>query len=395
MKIVSCEVTPVSVAYARREVSSVVERDGVTAGIVRLETDAGLVGWGETCAGADMASVLAAARAMAPFVLGRDPWRGEQMRRELWRYGLWEFREPTANFAWAGIDMALWDLCGKEAGRPLYDLLGGAVREEVDYFWYLGGATLEELRADAAEGRGRGYRCFYLKVGRALAEDAERLFAVRAVIGDEALLRIDANEAWTLPEAVTALKRLGAARLDFVEQPVSHYPIDLSRRVADATGIAVAANEGLWTEEATLERVLADAADVYCFSPYWVGSLARFVRLGHLIERRGALVCKHTHGELGIAASACQHALLTLPGIVEGNQQTAAEMTGDLLTTPLPIARGPRWGRPAGPGLGIEIDEDALAAAAARYEAHGQHLPYQLPTAPSGGIAAGYEREQA
>ncbi len=395
MKIVSYEVTPVSVAYTRREVSSVVERDGVTAGIVRLETDAGLVGWGETCSGADMESVLAAARAMSPFVIGRDPFSGERMRRELWRYGLWQFREPTANFAWAGIDMALWDLCGKIAGRPLYDLLGGALRDEVEYFWYLGGASLAELRASAELGRARGYSCFYLKVGRSLVEDLERVFAVREVIGAAARLRVDANEAWTVPEAISALKQMDAAVLDFVEAPVSHYPSELLRRVGRESGVAVAANEGLWGEEAALEQILHDAADIYCFSPYWVGSLARFVRLGHLIDRRGALVCKHTHGELGIAATACQHALLCLPGVVAGHQQTASEMTGDLLTTPVPIATGPHWGRPQGAGLGIEIDEDALAAGADRYRAGGQHLPYQVPAAPSGDIAAGYGRTGA
>ena len=72
MKVIHCDITPANVAYEHREISSQVERDGVTSGVIRLETDNGLVGWGESCSGADMESVLASVRAMAPFVLGDD-----------------------------------------------------------------------------------------------------------------------------------------------------------------------------------------------------------------------------------------------------------------------------------------------------------------------------------
>ena len=107
MKIARIDLTPVSVPYVHREVSSIVRRDGVTEVIVRVETDDGIVGWGEACSGADVVSVEAALRAMLPFVVGRDPWNAEAMRSELYHYGLWQLRPTTANYAWAGIDMAL------------------------------------------------------------------------------------------------------------------------------------------------------------------------------------------------------------------------------------------------------------------------------------------------
>ena len=87
-------------------------------------------------------------------------------------------------------------------------------------------------------------------------------------------------------------------------------------------------------------------------------------------------VCKHTHGELGIAASAAHHLILTLPNATPGAQQTAAILAGDLLAEPLPIAAGPRWGVPERPGLGIEVDEAKLAVCAESYRRHGQFLPY-------------------
>jgi glucarate dehydratase len=380
MKIARVEVIGANVAYQRREVSSQVERDGVTAGVIRMESDNGLVGWGEACSGADMASVLATVSAMAPFVLGGDPWRAEEMKRDAWHRGLWQFREQTGNFAWAGLDMAMLDLCGQHAGVPVHALLGGQVRESVDYFWYLSGDDLEELLAYAKVGLSRGYRTFYLKVGRNIDDDLERVFAVRAVIGDECNLRLDANGAWSMIEARRNLSLLEDAHLDFIEQPVRQVPLELIGELRRMVKVPVAANEGLWSEEQARARIEARVADIYCFSPYWVGSLRGFQRLGFSVYDHGGQVCKHTHGELAIAATAAHHVMLTLPAIVQGNQQTTAHMVGDVVAEPLPIATGPTWGAPTVPGLGVLVDGAALGAAAQDYERDGQFLPYQMVT---------------
>lgn len=375
MKISRYDIRVANVAYQHRELSSQVSRDGVTAGVIRLESDDGLVGWGEICAGADIASEVDAARAMMAFVLGGDPWRAEAMRRDAWHRGLWQFREGTANFAWAGIDMALADLCAKSAQVPLHALLGGALHDELSYFWYLSGDDVTALMAQAQVGRARGYDTFYLKVGRDAVRDVERVFAVRDVIGD-ARLRIDANGAWSLDEARRSLALMGDADIDFVEQPVRQVPRDLLKDLRESVDVAVAANEGLWSEEQARERIEARVADVYCFSPYWVGSLRSFQRLGFLAHEHGARVCKHTHGELGIAATAAHHVTLTLPSVVQGHQQTTAHMVGDV-TRPLPIADGPIWGTPSEPGLGVVIDDEALGAAVEAFERDGQFWPFQ------------------
>jgi L-alanine-DL-glutamate epimerase-like enolase superfamily enzyme len=133
MKISKLEFIPINIPYTHREVSSQVNRDGVSDVIVKATTDDGLVGWGEACSGANLASVEEALRAMAPFVLGRSPWSSEAIRADLWHKGIWMFRSP-ANFAYAGIGMALWDICGEASNQPLYNLFGGKVRESVDYF---------------------------------------------------------------------------------------------------------------------------------------------------------------------------------------------------------------------------------------------------------------------
>jgi L-alanine-DL-glutamate epimerase-like enolase superfamily enzyme len=87
-------------------------------------------------------------------------------------------------------------------------------------------------------------------------------------------------------------------------------------------------------------------------------------------------VCKHTHGEFGIAAAAAHHIVLTLSNIVDGNQQTAQMMCDDVLKTPLPIAHGPEWGVPEGAGLSIEVDEEKVRRYHESYRREGQIQPY-------------------
>jgi L-alanine-DL-glutamate epimerase-like enolase superfamily enzyme len=377
MKVGSVEAIPVSVPYRHREVSSQVARDGVSDVLVRVETDDGLVGWGEACCGADTASVEAALHAMTPFVLGRDAWNREAMRRDLFTHGLWQFRTGTGNFAWAGIDMALWDACGRACGEPLWRLLGGLQQAEATYFYYLARGERESLAAQVEDGLRAGFEVFYLKVGVDDTEDLAMVAAVREALGPGPLLRLDANGAWSVPQALRNLRAMAAHGVDFVEQPVRDNPVGQLGEVRARLPMAVCANEGLWSEADAYARIRAREADVFCFSPYWVGSIASFQRLSWLAAWEGLQVCKHTHGELGLAAAAAHHVVLTLPNGVEGHQQTAYLIEHDIVRERLPIATGPRWGVIDAPGLGVEVDEEAVAEASARYRSEGQYRPWQ------------------
>ena len=377
MKIATVEPIPVSVPYRRREISSQVARDGVSDVLVKLTTDDGLVGWGEACCGADTASVEAALRAMTPFVVGRDPWNRDAMRRDVFTHGLWQFRAGTGNFAWAGIDMALWDICGRACGQPLWRLLGGLQRQEATYFYYVARDTKEGLEAQIDDGLAAGFEVFYLKVGLGDADDLDMVSTVREALGPGPRLRLDANGSWTIPQALRNLRAMGEYDIDFVEQPVRDHPVGQLAELRARIDIPVCANEGLWSEAEAYARIRARQADVYCFSPYWVGSIGGFHRLAWLAEYEGLQVCKHTHGELGLAAAAGHHVVLTLPNAVEGHQQTAHLLEHDILVERIPIASKPRWGAIEGPGLGVDVDDASVAESAARYRLEGQYVPWQ------------------
>lgn len=379
MRISAIDTWIVSVPYTHRENSSQVNRDGVTDIIVKVSTDAGLVGWGESCSGADVASVQEAVRACIPIALGRNPWNREALWHDCFRRGIWNFRQGTFNFAWAGIDMALWDLCGKASGQPLYNLLGGLRRQSVEYFYYLPyGVDPTTLAAECRTGLAAGYEVFYIKVGSDIEQDVETIRLIRETIGPRGRVRIDANEAWSVAEAVRNLERLDQWNIDLAEQLVPADPVENMIELKLKTRVPLAANEGLWRIADTWNVVKRRACDVVNFSPYWVGSIGHFHRLASVAALEGIATCKHSHGELGLAAAASQHVLLTLPQIVRGHQHTASIIGDDVLSEKLPIATGPHWGVPTGVGLCVTVDEAKVQQHHEHYRKHGQYLPYAM-----------------
>ncbi len=386
MRIEQIEIWPVRVPYTHAELSSLVARDGVTDVIVRLTADNGLQGWGECTRAADAAGIACAVAAMRPIAQGRDPFDMEAIARDVFVAGAWQFQPMTGNFAFAGIDMALWDLCAKACGQPLYRLFGGAVRERVDYFCYLNWGSPEAVAGQCRDGVERGYTVFYLKVGVDAAAEEAMLAAIRRTIGPHRKIRIDANQAWTVPEATRLLTDWHERfEINFVEAPVPIDPVELMQDLKRRVPVPLCVNEGLWREADAYRIIDSRCGDFLCFSSYWVGTLRRFQSLCHAAQAKGWQVCKHTHGELGLAAAAGQHLMLTLPNATDGHQQTAQFMAGDILTEPLPIATGPTWGRIEAPGLGVEVDEQKLAHYHQAFLAHGDFPPYSTRfEAPTG-----------
>ena len=378
MKIAAIDLLPVSIPYRHAELSSRVSRGGVSDVVVRMTADDGRIGWGECCSGADTLSVLAAAQAMTPFLIGRSPDEGQIARRDIYGKGLWDYRVQTGNFAWAGLDMAMLDLAGQDASLPLWRLLGGrGSLAPVSYFYYLARDTSEGLARQCVEALAAGYEHFYLKVGLEPSEDERMISDVRAAIGPDRKLRIDANEAWSEPQAAKLIRRWDAAYdLDFVEAPIRARPVRHMARLRQRLDVRLCANEGLGSETEVLEMIAADAADVLCFSSYWVGGLQSFLTLSRVAGLAGIQVCKHSHGEFGIAAAAHQHALLALGDGARGHQHTAAVLADDILEEEIPISTGPFWGEIDGAGLGVRVDAAKLDRYHKLFLAQGQFLPW-------------------
>ena len=377
MKVVKLEAITVRVPYKRVEASSLINRGGITDVIIKITADNGLVGWGECTRAADTAGIESAVKAMVPLVVGRDPWDKEAIHRDLAIYAVWAFQPMTGNFAFAGIDMALWDLCGKECGQPLYRMLGGAMRDAVDYYYYMEWGTPDEIARQGKDGVERGYQVYYIKAGVDEKKEEAMIAALRSAIGPHGKIRIDVNQAWTMPQAVRLLNRWHERfDLDFVEAPVRIDPVENMLELRQRVTVPFCVNEGLWREADAYRLIKSRCGDYLCFSQYWVGSLTRWHMLNQVSHMEGWQVIKHTHGELGLTAAAGHHVMLAAPNAALGSQQTAQIMEDDILTERIPISDSPSWGRIDRPGLGVDVDEDKLRRFHEDYKKYGEFPTY-------------------
>src|SRR5438445_8261266 len=142
--------------------------------------------------------------------------------------------------------MALWDICGQSCQQPLYNLFGGKVRERANYFYYLAQGTPAEIARQCRDGLARGFHVFYLKVGIDIEAEVEMVRALRETIGPKAKIRLDANGAWKVNEAVRNLARLDDYLIDFIEEPVCQEPDAGMHGVRSRTPEEACATEGLW-----------------------------------------------------------------------------------------------------------------------------------------------------
>jgi L-alanine-DL-glutamate epimerase-like enolase superfamily enzyme len=244
--------------------------------------------------------------------------------------------------ALAAIDLALWDLEGRRAGAPVWKLLGGLAPLEVSVNATIAGS---DAAGEAARARKAGFRCVKLKVG--LDGDLERLAAVRAEIGSEVAIRIDANGAWSVGEAVAALRRLDPIGIELCEEPA--HGLDEIARVADASSVPVALDESAGLVGA-FDRRICDAA---CLKITRCGGISGLVAAGRRARAADYRVylASSLDGPLGIAA-ALHAAALVRPELACGLATLGLFDRRDVLP--------PRQGRiapPSGAGLGDGLVE--------------------------------------
>jgi L-alanine-DL-glutamate epimerase-like enolase superfamily enzyme len=244
--------------------------------------------------------------------------------------------------ALAAIDMALWDMAGRRAGKPVCELLSESLANEITVNATVG-ATDPEAAADAAaQAVGAGYSCVKLKVGT--GDDLERVRRVRAAIGPHPRLRLDANGAWSVDQAVSLLDAMGAFGLELVEEPVRGLEAmqDLRERVA----VRIAIDETAALPGALTARV----ADAVCLKISRCGGIGGLLAAASLVRSSGADVylASTYDGPVGIAAAL--HAAAALSPLPACGLATLGLFEGE--PSPFPVHDG-AIAVPSGPGLGV------------------------------------------
>ena len=332
------------------------ERHGL---LLRLETDTGIVGWGEASPvgpGDEQAVGYIASQlsSSAPLLLGaaiEDEHAVRNVASAL-------VRMPTPlRF---GMETALYDLLGEAQGRSIASLLGGAPRA-VPVNALIATDSPEEAAREAREAVAEGFGTLKLKVGApSLDADAKLVAAVRQAAGPQVTIRIDANGEWSVPQAVEAIRRLEQFELEYVEQPVpANDPMGLAE-VRRAVATPIAADESLSSTHDARRLIEMDAADVFVVKATRLG-LMRSVLLLHLAKQAGKAVVITSSLEAGVGVAASLHLAATLSsGHHASGLATGHLLESDLLINPLTVSRG-MLHCPGDSGLGITLDEGALA----------------------------------
>lgn len=358
MKIVRVEAVPLSIPCRYGAEGWTLGSGGWKAldfCLVRVDTDQGLTGWGEAFSYSCRRPVAAAVRDMiAPIVVGRDAadiaGLHAEIQKRLHIFG----RFGITAFALSGLDIALWDLAGKAAGKPVHALLGGAKRERLECYASLLRYADPALAARYCEqALGEGFGAIKLH------EVSEPVIAAaRAAVPREAPLLLDVNCEWNVEEAIAIGRRLAPLGLAWFEEPVFP-PEDGAglRAVGDACGIPIAAGENCCF--ATQFASLFDARAVQYAQPSVtkVGGITEFRKVAALAAERSVALAPHSP-YFGPGALATLHLIAALAEEARFEYfylQADAGLYGDLLA--------PRRGElavPRGPGLGADPDPEVI-----------------------------------
>jgi L-alanine-DL-glutamate epimerase-like enolase superfamily enzyme len=382
MRITGFRATPVAVPFREDELWAFGGRRGLVSILLEVDTDDGVTGIGEASAYPSADIVLAVLRSVEPLVVGEDPFAIERISKRINVIGTWHHVKATSPGI-AAVEMACWDIVGKVCGQPLVNLFGGRVRDRVEFFYYLSRRSPSEVAADAGRGAKAGFRTFYLKVGSDdPRDDIERVQAIRDGAGADALIRVDANEAWSPGAAVRIITDLERFGLELVEQPVSGRNLPEMAYVRGKVATPLLANEASWTRYDQLEVIRHSAADVISVDNQMDGGLLNMKRSAGLCEVAGLPVLKHSLGELGVAVYASVHLMASTPNFLPASQSYASFLADDVVAgaSPLPYVDG-SLAVPDTPGIGVKLDADRVARYAELYEREGTAFAFHEPAA--------------
>jgi glucarate dehydratase len=365
MKITEADVWVVNLPLTNPFTSSFETKTGETRTVVRIRTDTGVEGWGETMWGAPVANLV---RKLAVELVGTSPFALEAFHRK--HHMVPFFHGYLGYAALAAIDVACWDAMGKATGQSVTDLLGGAVRDEVPITALITradapGASGAELAQALAEHAVRvvsegGFEAVKLKGTKDVRGDVAILRALRAAL-PEVNLRVDPNAAWSVPDSIRAGLVLEELDLEYLEDPC--VGIEGMSQVRAKIRIPLCTNMCVVRFEEFAPAMRLQAVDVIHGDVYKWGGIAATKALAAHCETFGLGMNLHSGGELGIATAAHLAVVASSP-VLSRAIDSMYYLHEDDIVEPL-VLRDGRLKVPEGPGLGVVVNEEKLAHYAA------------------------------
>jgi len=365
MKITRIEPIPICVPLKKGLTAKTAHGEHVVSPyvLVKVHTDAGIIGLGEATisglwSGETQAGTVAIiADYIAPQLVGKDPRDITVCRRTM------DFIIKLNPFTKSAVEMALWDIAGKAAGLPVYQLLGGKVRDRIRIKLVVWARDVAGSRAMAEGHLKLGVSCVKVKTGLDPVTDVARVRAVREVAGKDIPVTIDSNCGWTVQQAKWCLRELADTNLLLAEQPIPAGDPAALAEVRQSTPTPIMADESVFTLQDALLLAQHRAADILSIYPGKHGGIAATAEIIAVAKAAGLRCTIGSNLELGIGTAAMLHVAAAFPEV--DTDAFPADTIGpfyhdaDLITKPLDL--GPPYAAvPDGPGLGVELDETQL-----------------------------------
>ena len=369
MKITDIRITPLALPLRTPYVWSQGVEEVFYVNLIEMIAEDGTIGIGETTTAPDASAQALILQKLGKHFIGRSVFDTTRIMAEAYKGNFLVFggnMPRYANQLMCGFDMAALDLQGKLLNRPVWDLLGGAVRDVVGYFYFLQGSSIDELVADAKGAVAAGHPILYLKVGIDPDQDIATVAAVRAAIGPTRL-RLDANEAWDPATALRMITRLAPYDIEYIEQPTPSTSLEALGQVTRSSPIPIGADQSVFTLNEVYRAVSGNHAHMIAVGPREIGGLRPMMKAAALAEAAGLKICIHSSMTTGITTAAEHHVARAIPNLDDGNQIMWQLLQDNIVASPNLAPEKGRLSLPAKPGLGITLDTDTVAKAHNRF----------------------------
>jgi len=345
---------------------------------LKVETDSGVVGWGEPVVEGRAHTVAAAVAELADYVVGKDPRQVEDHWTVLYRGGF--YRGGSVHMsALAGIDQALWDIKGKALGVPVHELLGGKVRDKIRVYSWIGGDRPGETAAQAKERAARGFTAIKMNASEELQyvdtfDKVDRVLgnvaAIREAVGPHFGIGVDFHGRVHKPMAKVLFKELEPYRLMFVEEPVLSEHAECLREFATLANIPIALGERLYSRWDFKKILEGGYVDIIQPDPSHAGGITETRKIAHMAEAYDVALALHCPlGPIALAVNlqldaGCYNAFIQEQSL--GIHYNQGNDLLDYIKNPEVFDYADGYVKiPDGPGLGIEVNEDYVREQAA------------------------------
>lgn len=353
MKIKEIEIYPYDIKFKVPFHVALGIMEGSSAVLIRIITDTGIIGLGEASptqvvTGETQAASLDVAKDLRILLKGQDPLAIEDAQK---LFGTTFHSNPSIV---AAFDMALYDILGKAAGLPVFRLLGGN-KATFETDWTTGLDTPENMVKDVRMHIANGFKILKVKLGEDPDLDVARLKAIRDAVGYDYTIRIDANQGYTVAQAIYACRHMEQFKIQACEQPLIFSDIDGLAHLRKSSPIPIMADESLFTPADALKLIKADACDYFNIKLMKSGGITSALKIAWIAEAAGIQCMVGCMGESRLGLTAGAHVVAARKNIIFSDLDGALDLAEDPVLDGITVKNG-LVTLPEKPGLGVDVD---------------------------------------